>query len=89
MFTARELELIRVLVERSMCNKEAATVMGISLKTVETHRGNVMRKLREVLCPDDIFGLNKVDLALYAVVNELVDMRAIQRKYQAEIPSPS
>jgi DNA-binding NarL/FixJ family response regulator len=43
--TTRERELIQLLAEGSS-NKEAASALGISVKTVEAHRANLMRKLR-------------------------------------------
>ena len=43
--TEREREIVQLLVEGSS-NKEVATKLGISEKTVETHRAAVMRKLK-------------------------------------------
>jgi len=43
--TAREREIVQLLAE-GKSNKEVADVLGISVKTVETHRTNIMRKLR-------------------------------------------
>ncbi len=43
--TSRERQLIQLLAE-GKSNKEAATTLGISVKTVEAHRANLMRKLR-------------------------------------------
>ncbi|HEY7064566.1 MAG TPA: PAS domain-containing protein [Chloroflexota bacterium] len=42
--TARERELVRLPAEGST-SKAAAVTLGISVKTVETHRTNIMRKL--------------------------------------------
>lgn len=42
--TPRERETVRLLAD-GHSNKEAAAVLGISVKTVETHRAAVMRKL--------------------------------------------
>jgi DNA-binding NarL/FixJ family response regulator len=42
--TPREVEVTRLLAE-GKSNKEAADVLSISVKTVETHRARVMRKL--------------------------------------------
>jgi DNA-binding NarL/FixJ family response regulator len=42
--TARELEIIRLLSE-GRANKEIAATLGITVRTVETHRANVMKKL--------------------------------------------
>jgi DNA-binding NarL/FixJ family response regulator len=42
--TAREREIVQLLAE-GRSNKEVATRLGISVKTAETHRANVMHKL--------------------------------------------
>ena len=43
--TSREREIIQLVAE-GQTNKEAASTLGISVKTIEAHRGNIMRKLR-------------------------------------------
>jgi DNA-binding NarL/FixJ family response regulator len=42
--TSRELELLQLIAE-GMANKQAASELGISVKTVEKHRQNLMSKL--------------------------------------------
>ena len=42
--TPREREVLQLLAE-GKSNKEIATAVGISVKTAETHRANIMRKL--------------------------------------------
>lgn len=42
--TARELEVLRHVAE-GRTNKETATLLGISHRTVETHRENILKKL--------------------------------------------
>lgn len=60
--TAREREIIQLLAE-GKSNKEAASALGISAKTIEAHRANIMRKLR----------LRSVsDLVRYAIRNKIV-----------------
>jgi DNA-binding NarL/FixJ family response regulator len=60
--TAREREIIQNLAE-GKSNKEAASTLGISVKTIEAHRANIMRKLR----------LRSVsDLVRYAIRNKIV-----------------
>jgi DNA-binding NarL/FixJ family response regulator len=61
--TAREREIIQLLAE-GKSNKEVATELGISVKTAETHRANLMRKL-------DCHSV--VDLVRYAVRNMIVE----------------
>jgi DNA-binding NarL/FixJ family response regulator len=43
--TTREREIIRLISEGSS-SKEVATTLGISVKTADTHRANIMRKLQ-------------------------------------------
>ncbi len=60
--TAREREIVQLLAE-GKSNKEVGVALGISVKTVETHRASVMRKL----------GINSVvELVHYAIRNKLV-----------------
>ncbi len=42
--TVREVEIAQLLAE-GKCSKEIAVLLGVSLKTAETHRSNLMRKL--------------------------------------------
>lgn len=42
--TTRQVEIVRLLTTGSS-NKEVATALGISIKTVETHRAAIMRRL--------------------------------------------
>lgn len=61
--TTRERELIQLLAE-GLSNKEAADKLGISVKTVETHRAAVMRKL----------GLHSIgELVRYAIRNKFIE----------------
>ena len=60
--TPREREVVQLLAEGSS-SKEVAVALGLSVKTAETHRSNIMRKLR----------LHSVSsLVLYAVRNNIV-----------------
>jgi DNA-binding NarL/FixJ family response regulator len=60
--TAREREIIQLVAE-GQSNKEAAATLGISVKTIEAHRLNIMRKLH----------LRSVsDLVRYAIRNKIV-----------------
>jgi DNA-binding NarL/FixJ family response regulator len=61
--TAREREVVQLLAE-GKSNKEVAVIQGIEVKTAETHRANLMRKL----------GLHSVcDLVHYAVRNQIIE----------------
>jgi DNA-binding NarL/FixJ family response regulator len=61
--TVREREVVRLLAY-GQPNRQVASMLGISVKTVESHRANVMKKLelRSI-----------VDLVHYAVRNRLVE----------------
>ena len=62
--TRREREIVQLLAE-SLTNKEIAARLSISVKTVETHRGAIMRKL----------GLSSiVELVYYALRNKIVEL---------------
>jgi DNA-binding NarL/FixJ family response regulator len=63
LLTDREREVVRLLACGSG-NRQVATTLGVSVKTVESHRANVMRKL-------ELRSL--VDLVRYAVRNRLVE----------------
>jgi two-component system response regulator NreC len=61
--TDRERDVVRLLVQGSG-NKEIATALGISIRTAETHRATLMRKL----------GLDSVAaLVRYAIRNNIVE----------------
>lgn len=60
--TSREREIVQLLAE-GKSNKEVASILGISVKTIETHRAAIMRKLR---C--DSFA----ELVRYAVRHKMV-----------------
>jgi DNA-binding NarL/FixJ family response regulator len=59
----RERQIVQLLAEGSN-NKEVARALHLSVKTVETHRSNIMRKME--------FG-SLADLVRYAIRNKIVD----------------
>jgi DNA-binding NarL/FixJ family response regulator len=61
--TTREREIVQLLSE-GRSSKEVASFLGISVKTAETHRANVMRKL-------DIHSVS--ELVRYAVRNQIIE----------------
>jgi len=64
--TAREREVVQLLAE-GKSTKEVAAELALSVKTAETHRSNIMRKL----------GLHSVsELVLYAVRNNIIQVAA-------------
>ena len=63
--TGRETEVVR-LVANGYRNREVAKQLGISVKTVETHRANIMNKL----------GFrNLAQLIFYAIQKEIVQVK--------------
>jgi DNA-binding NarL/FixJ family response regulator len=61
--TSREREIVQLLAE-GKSSKEVAVALGISVKTAETHRANIMRKL----------GIHSVsELVRYAVKNQIIE----------------
>ena len=61
--TSREREIVQLLAE-GKSSKEVASSLGISVKTAETHRANIMRKLE----------LHSVsELVRYAVRNQIIE----------------
>jgi DNA-binding NarL/FixJ family response regulator len=61
--TARERETVQLLVEGKSC-KEVAGILGIAVKTAESHRAHVMRKLK-------IHSVS--ELVRYAVRNRMIE----------------
>jgi DNA-binding NarL/FixJ family response regulator len=60
--SAREREVMRLLAE-GQSNKEVATALALSVRTVETHRANIMRRL-------EITSI--VELVHYAIRHQLI-----------------
>jgi len=61
--SARERHIVQLLAEGNN-NKEVARTLQLSVKTVETHRSNIMRKMEFSSLPD---------LVRYAIRNKIVD----------------
>ena len=61
--TAREREIVQLLAE-GKSNKEVANALGITVKTAETHRTNIMRKL-------DLHSVS--ELVRYAIRNQMIE----------------
>jgi DNA-binding NarL/FixJ family response regulator len=62
--TPREREIVQILAE-GKTSRELALALGISVKTAETHRANIMRKL-------DVHSVSEV--VRYAVKNHIVEI---------------
>jgi DNA-binding NarL/FixJ family response regulator len=81
--TPREREVVQLLAE-GKSSKEVACHLNLSVKTAETHRSNIMRKL----------GLHSVsELVLYAVRNNIIQVSglsgsALEPAVGVPIPTP-
>lgn len=62
--SSREMEILKLLAE-GCSNKEISDLLSISVKTVETHRANIMRKHNFK---------NITELVLYAVRNHIIEI---------------
>jgi DNA-binding NarL/FixJ family response regulator len=62
--TPRERQIVKLVAEGNS-NKRIATILNVSIKTVETHRSAAMRK---------IGARSSADMAIYAARNELVQL---------------
>jgi DNA-binding NarL/FixJ family response regulator len=62
--SAREREIVQLLAEGAS-NKAVARALGISVKTAETHRSNIMRKMQFA---------SLSDLVKYAVRNKIIEV---------------
>jgi DNA-binding CsgD family transcriptional regulator len=68
--TPREREIVQMLAE-GKSSKEVAVALNLSVKTAETHRSNIMRKL----------GLHSVSaLVLFAVRNNIVQVPTLGKQ---------
>jgi DNA-binding NarL/FixJ family response regulator len=62
--TLREIEIAQLLAE-GLCSKEIAVLLGVSVKTAETHRSNLMRKL----------GIHNLpNLVLYTIRKSIIEV---------------
>jgi DNA-binding NarL/FixJ family response regulator len=62
--TSREREILQLVAE-GKSSKEVATALSLSIKTAETHRANIMRKL-------DMHSIS--ELVRYAVKNQIIEV---------------
>lgn len=62
--SAREMEVLKLFAQ-SMTNKEIADRLFISVRTVESHKNNIMRKINLK---------STVDMVKFAIRNNLTDL---------------
>ena len=75
--TAREREIVQLLAE-GKSSKEVAVALNLSVKTAETHRSNIMRKL-------DLHSVSA--LVLYAIRNNIVHVPAPYAENASLVPA--
>lgn len=61
--TLRQREIIQLITE-GHSSKEVATLLGVSVKTAETHRANIMKRLGCNSC---------AELVRYALRNQIIE----------------
>ncbi len=62
--TKRELEIVRLVAE-GLTNQEMASKLFVNIRTIETHKTNILQKLQLK---------NSVDLVKYAIQNNLLEL---------------
>ena len=75
--TAREKEVVQLVAE-GHCTKDVARKLALSLKTAETHRSNILRKLHVH---------STAELILYAVRNQIVHIQRVPELSLLQFPS--
>ena len=76
--TAREKEVVQLVAE-GHCTKDVARKLALSLKTAETHRSNILRKLHVH---------STAELILYAVRNQIVHIERLPELSLLQFPKP-
>jgi DNA-binding NarL/FixJ family response regulator len=80
--TSRDLELIQLMTEEGLDDAAIATAMGLkNPHSVKQRRRHIYDRIGGYLGYPYDAHMNKVDLALFAVTHDLVDMRTIIDRY--------
>jgi DNA-binding NarL/FixJ family response regulator len=90
--STRERELLKLIAEGNK-NKDIANILCISVKTVETHRYNLMRKLDAHNVADLVAFANRSGMMNDGVKNETIvnhpnGTRIVERREQARMQTP-
>jgi two-component system response regulator NreC len=64
LLTKREIEILKLVVE-GLSNTEIASKLFLSIKTIETHKFNIMQKLQLK---------NSIELVKYAIKNNILEI---------------
>lgn len=73
--TLRELEIAQLLAE-GKCSKEVACLLGLSVKTAETHRSNLMRKLHIHNLPNLVLFTIKENIIEVPIFDRVIHSKA-------------
>jgi DNA-binding CsgD family transcriptional regulator len=74
----REIEIVKLLAETAMSDKELADKLGISPNTMHAHMRNIGIKLQTNLNRTSI---SRMDIALFAISNGYADLNIVRTKY--------
>ena len=85
LFTKREHEVLQMIAQRGLSDKEIAQELGIALSTVGVHIQNIRDRIKQRL---NLLSLSRTDIALYAIANGYVSATALD-KYKVEQPACS
>jgi predicted DNA-binding protein (UPF0251 family) len=87
-FTGRELEILRLLVEEGLNTKEAAGARHCTESTIKQCCHRMYEKIQNFLGYRQ--PIDRVGLALFAVTHELVNMRTVIDRYSpVRLESPT
>lgn len=76
-FTARELQIMRIVALDRVTNEQMSALLGLSIKTVETHRTNIVRKLRRILG----YRCSTREITLFALFNGFIPVDQLRDKF--------
>jgi len=77
-FTPREKEILQLIAERGLSDKEIARELGIAVDTVGCHVQNIRNRIKGSL---NLLSLSRIDIALYAIANGYASAKALDQKY--------
>jgi DNA-binding NarL/FixJ family response regulator len=88
-FTPRELQILRLMVEEGLRDKEIAEIFGWNPDSVKQKRCVMLKKLTAYLGYGEDESFNKTDLAIFAIVHQLVDSKVLVDRFNPVRRAPS
>jgi DNA-binding NarL/FixJ family response regulator len=79
-FSPREIEIVKLLAETAMSDKELADRLGLRCSTFRNYLRTISRKLQKHMSRST--SLNRTEIALYAISNGYADVNLVFSKYQ-------